>query len=106
VPGVKREAASKSAAGEERPTLSDYFDIHLHHAPKDGAILSLNATTLVMRSISGGRINVVGLPPAEDEDDAPPPTKLEPSSADSVSSGHQLRGFWRCASSFLEEKWE
>jgi cell volume regulation protein A len=67
----------KVAAGEERLTLSDYFDIHLHHAPKEGATLPLDAITLVARSISGGRVNVVGLRLPEDEDDTPPPTRVE-----------------------------
>jgi cell volume regulation protein A len=31
----------------------------------------------VARSISGGRVNVVGLRLPEDEDDAPPPTRVE-----------------------------
>ena len=66
----------KVEAGEERLTLSDYFDIHLHHSPKDGATLPLDAITLVARSISGGRVNVVGLRLPEDEDDAPPPTRM------------------------------
>jgi cell volume regulation protein A len=39
-------------AGEARLTLSD---IHLDHAPKEGATLPLDAITLVARSISGGR---------------------------------------------------
>jgi cell volume regulation protein A len=67
----------KVAAGEERLTLSDYFDIHLHHAPKEGATLPLDAITLVARSISGGRVNVVGLRLPEDQDDAPPPTRVQ-----------------------------
>jgi potassium/hydrogen antiporter len=67
----------KVEAGEERLTLSDYFDIHLHHAPKEGATLPLDAITLVARSISGGRVNVVGLRLPEEGDDAPPPTRIE-----------------------------
>jgi len=31
----------------------------------------------VARSISGGRVNVVGLRLPEDEDDAPPPTRMQ-----------------------------
>ncbi|MGC1530472.1 MAG: potassium/proton antiporter, partial [Bradyrhizobium sp.] len=38
-------------------TLADYFDIHLDHAPKEGATLDLDAIVLVARSISGGRVN-------------------------------------------------
>jgi cell volume regulation protein A len=67
----------KVQAGEERLTLSDYFDIHLDHAPREGATLPLDAITLVARSISGGRVNVVGLRLPEDEDDAPPPTRMQ-----------------------------
>jgi cell volume regulation protein A len=67
----------KADAGEERLTLSDYFDIHLHHAPKEGATLSLDTIVLVARSISGGRVNVVGLRLPEDDDGAPPPTRIE-----------------------------
>src|SRR5215813_5387666 len=67
----------KVETGEERLTLSDYFDIHLDHAPKEGATLPLDAITLVARSISGGRVNVVGLRLPEDSDDAPPPTRME-----------------------------
>jgi hypothetical protein len=35
-------------------TLADYFDIHLDHAPKEGAELALDPIMLVARSISGG----------------------------------------------------
>jgi len=42
-------------------TLADYFDIHLDHAPKEGAELALDSIVLVARSIGGGRVNVVGL---------------------------------------------
>src|SRR6202007_2035753 len=51
----------KVDAGEERLTLSDYFDIHLDHAPKEGATLPLDASTLDARSISGGRASLVAL---------------------------------------------
>ena len=60
-------------------TLADYFDIHLDHAPKDGATLDLDPITLVARSISGGRVNVIGLRLPEDPDEvlpAPPPLEL------------------------------
>jgi potassium/hydrogen antiporter len=67
----------KVQAGDERLTLADYFDIHLHHSPKEGATLPLDAITLVARSISGGRVNVVGLRLPEDEDGAPPPTRVQ-----------------------------
>ena len=53
-------------------TLSDYFDVHLDHAPKDGATVPLDTIVLVARSISGGRVNVVGLRLPEDEDEPAP----------------------------------
>jgi cell volume regulation protein A len=53
-------------------TLADFFDIHLDHAPKEGATLELDSIVLVARSISGGRVNVVGLRLPEEEE-APPP---------------------------------
>jgi cell volume regulation protein A len=60
------------SAGEEQSklTLADYFDIHLDHAPKEGAELVLDPIVLVARSISGGRVNVVGLRLPEDEEEA------------------------------------
>src|SRR6202012_2593638 len=62
------------AVGEDEAklTLSDYFDVHLDHAPKEGATLALDSIVLVARSISGGRVNVVGLRLPEDEDEATP----------------------------------
>src|SRR6202166_3596768 len=57
-------------------TLADYFDVHLDHAPKAGATLGLDSIVLVARSISGGRVNVVGLRLPEDEEEAAPPTRL------------------------------
>jgi cell volume regulation protein A len=57
-------------------TLADYFDIHLDHAPKEGATLQLDTIVLVARSISGGRVNVVGLRLPEDEEDAAPLTRM------------------------------
>ena len=58
------------AVGEEQAklTLADYFDIHLDHAPKEGAELVLDPIVLVARSIGGGRVNVVGLRLPEDEE--------------------------------------
>jgi cell volume regulation protein A len=52
-------------------TLADYFDIHLDHAPKVGAALPIDSIDLVARSLSGGRVNVVGLRLPEDEEPAP-----------------------------------
>jgi potassium/hydrogen antiporter len=57
-------------------TLADYFDVHLDHAPKEGATVDLDSIVLVARSISGGRVNVVGLRLPEDEEKAAPLTRL------------------------------
>jgi potassium/hydrogen antiporter len=57
-------------------TLADYFDVHLDHAPKVGATLPLDTIVLVARSISGGRVNVVGLRLPEDEEETVPLTRL------------------------------
>ena len=57
-------------------TLADYFDIHLDHAPKEGAELVLDPIVLVARSISGGRVSVVGLRLPEDEEAAVPLTRV------------------------------
>jgi cell volume regulation protein A len=57
-------------------TLADYFDVHLDHAPKEGATLPLDSIVLVARSIGGGRVNVVGLRLPEDEEDAVPETRM------------------------------
>src|SRR6202035_3369196 len=48
-------------AEQSKLTLSEYFDSHLDHAPKEGATLTLDSIDLVARSLSGGRVNVVGL---------------------------------------------
>jgi potassium/hydrogen antiporter len=58
-------------------TLADYFDIHLDHAPKEGAELALDPIVLVARSISGGRVSVVGLRLPEDEEAAVPLTRRQ-----------------------------
>jgi potassium/hydrogen antiporter len=58
-------------------TLADYFDIHLDHAPKEGAELVLDPIVLVARSISGGRVSVVGLRLPEDEEAAAPLTRMQ-----------------------------
>jgi cell volume regulation protein A len=55
-------------------TLADYFDIHLDHAPKEGATLELDSIVLVARNLSGGRVNVVGLRLPEEEEEAAPLT--------------------------------
>ena len=67
------------SAGDEQAklTLADYFDIHLDHAPKEGAELVLDPIVLVARSISGGRVNVVGLRLPEDEEQAVPLTRRQ-----------------------------
>jgi potassium/hydrogen antiporter len=58
-------------------TLADYFDIHLDHAPKEGAELGLDSIVLVARSISGGRVNIVGLRLPEDEEEAVSLTRVQ-----------------------------
>src|SRR5258707_1014349 len=57
-------------------TLADYFDIHLDHAPKEGATLALDSIVLVARSIGGGRVNIVGLRLPEEEEASEPPTRM------------------------------
>jgi cell volume regulation protein A len=58
-------------------TLADYFDVHLDHAPTEGATLALDSIVLVARSLSGGRVQVVGLRLPEEEEAREPPTRLE-----------------------------
>jgi cell volume regulation protein A len=55
---------------QSRLTLADYFDVHLDHAPKEGATLALDPIVLVARNLSGGRVNVIGLRLPEDEEKA------------------------------------
>ena len=57
--------------------MADYFDIHLDNAPKEGATVALDTIVLVARSISGGRVNVVGLRLPEDEEEVPVLTRKE-----------------------------
>src|SRR5436305_3916110 len=57
-------------------TLAYHFDIHLDHAPKEGATLELDPIVLVARSIGGGRVNVVGLRLPEDQEETVPLTRL------------------------------
>src|SRR5919205_1024105 len=63
------------AEDQAKLTLADYFDIHLDHAPKEGAELALDPIVLVARSIGGGRVNVVGLRLPEEEEVVPPLTR-------------------------------
>jgi potassium/hydrogen antiporter len=67
------------AVGEEasKLTLADYFDVHLDHAPKEGATLALDSIVLVARSISGGRVSVVGLRLPEEEEQTAPLTRMQ-----------------------------
>ncbi len=65
----------KVAETEARLTLADYFDIHLDRAPTEGATVTLDTIVLVARSISGGRVNVVGLRLPEEEEEKEPPTR-------------------------------
>jgi potassium/hydrogen antiporter len=60
---------------QSKLTLADYFDVHLDHAPKEGAALALDVIVLVARNLSGGRVNVVGLRLPEDEEEALPLTR-------------------------------
>lgn len=57
-------------AEQSKLTLADYFDVHLDHAPKEGATLPLDSIVLVARNVSGGRVNVIGLRLPEDEEEA------------------------------------
>jgi cell volume regulation protein A len=66
----------KANEADAKLTLADYFDIHLDRAPKEGAELALDTIVLVARSISGGRVNVVGLRLPEDEDEPMPMTRM------------------------------
>jgi potassium/hydrogen antiporter len=72
---------------QARLTLADYFDIHLDHAPKEGATLELNPIVLVARSISGGRVSVVGLRLPEDPEEVPVRTGFE-------ALKRKLKNFW------------
>jgi cell volume regulation protein A len=63
--------------GQANLTLADYFDVHLDHAPKEGATLELDTIVLVARSISGGRVNVVGLRLPEEEEETAPLTRVQ-----------------------------
>jgi cell volume regulation protein A len=65
------------ADGEAALTLADYFDVHLDRAPKQGAALPLDTIVLVARSISGGRVNVVGLRLPEEDAVAPALTRTQ-----------------------------
>jgi len=62
--------------GQSKLTLADYFDVNLDHAPTASATLQLDTIVLVARSISGGRVNVVGLRLPEDEDEPAPLTRV------------------------------
>ena len=67
----------KVADDESKLTLADFFDIHLDHAPKEGATLALDTIVLVARSISGGRVNIVGLRLPEEEEKVKPLTRMQ-----------------------------
>ena len=56
---------------------ADYFDINLDRAPKEGAELALDEIVLVARSISGGRVNVVGLRLPEEDEVVVPQTRMQ-----------------------------
>jgi cell volume regulation protein A len=63
-------------ADQSKLTLADYFDVHLDHAPKQGATLGLDSIALVARSISGGRVNMVGLRLPEEEEETVALTRM------------------------------
>jgi cell volume regulation protein A len=63
-------------ADQSKLTLADYFDVHLDHAPKEGATLELDSIVLVARSISGGRVSIVGLRLPEEEEEAAALTRM------------------------------
>src|SRR5277367_1545240 len=65
----------KVAEDEAKLTLSDYFDVHLDNAPKEGATVPLDSIVLVARNLSGGRVNVVGLRLPEEEEASKPLTR-------------------------------
>jgi cell volume regulation protein A len=67
----------KIGADQASLTLADYFDVHLDHAPKEGAALDLDTIVLVARSISGGRVNIIGLRLPEDPEEVLPATRLD-----------------------------
>jgi cell volume regulation protein A len=66
----------KVDADQSKLTLADYFDVHLDHAPKEGATLELDSIVLVARSISGGRVSIVGLRLPEEEEEAAALTRM------------------------------
>jgi potassium/hydrogen antiporter len=73
--------------GQEKMTLADYFDIHLDHAPKEGATLDIDPIVLVARSISGGRVNVIGLRLPEEQEEESQTTRLD-------ALKRKLKAFW------------
>ena len=73
--------------GASQLSLADYFDIHLDHAPKVGATLVLDTIVLVVRSLSGDRVNVIGLRLPEGEDEVVPQTWIK-------SLKNKLAEFW------------
>ncbi len=67
--GIKVEPAQATLS------LADYFDISLDHAAVVNDTVPLDEIVLVARSISGHRVNLVGLRMPEDEEPpAPPPS--------------------------------
>ena len=58
-------------------SLADYFDISLDHAPQVNDTLPLGDIVLVARSISGHRVNLVGLRLPEEEEPPPEPASLK-----------------------------
>jgi potassium/hydrogen antiporter len=78
---------------QSKLTLSDYFDIHLDHAPREGATLTLDTIDLVARSLSGGRVNVVGLRLPEEQEETAPLTPM-------ASFRRKLSALWLSVTGF------
>jgi cell volume regulation protein A len=74
-------------AEQSKLTLADYFDVHLDHAPKEGATLAFDSIVLVARNLSGGRVNAVGLRLPEEEEEIPASTRA-------VSLKRKLSEMW------------
>jgi len=60
-------------ADEATITLGDYFSDHLRHAPRIGDVLPLGAVALVVHTVEGDRVTMVGLRLLDDEEPLPAP---------------------------------
>lgn len=77
------------APAQAELTLADYFDINLDHVPKIDDTLPLGEIVLVVRSIGGGRVNVVGLRLPEEE----PAAAMQPKRREVVQ--RKVRQAWK-----------